>query len=150
LICWRCSSRAAPTRPIERPREEHPTPMAVARFLQVSDLHLGRGFGWLPADKRADRRADQRKALERVVREAIERAVHAILIPGDLFDGDGVDAETMAFATRIFDTTGCPPVFIAPGNHDPWSEASQVWSPRLLRARGWAWPERVHVFQSAN
>lgn len=124
--------------------------MAVARFLQVSDLHLGRGFGWLPAEKRADRRADQRRALERVVREAIERGVHAILIPGDLFDGDAVDAETMAFALRIFDTTGCPPVFIAPGNHDPWSETSQIWSPRMLKARGWAWPERVHIFQTAN
>jgi hypothetical protein len=124
--------------------------MAVARFLQVSDLHLGRSFGWLPPEKRSERRADQRRALERVVRESIERGVHAILIPGDLFDGDGVDAESMAFAMRVFETTGCPPVFIAPGNHDPWSETSQLWSPRLLKARGWAWPERVHIFQSVG
>jgi hypothetical protein len=124
--------------------------MAVARFLQVSDLHLGRSFGWLPPEKRAERRADQRRALERVVREAIERGVHAILIPGDLFDSDGVDAETMAFALHVFEVTGCPPVFITPGNHDPWSESSYVWSPRLLKARGWAWPERVHIFQSTG
>ena len=124
--------------------------MAVARFLQVSDLHLGRSFGWLPADRRAERRADQRRALERVVRESIERGVHAILIPGDLFDADGVDAETMAFTLKAFEVAGCPPVFITPGNHDPWSESSHLWSAKLLRARGWAWPERVHIFGTAG
>jgi len=124
--------------------------MAVARFLQISDLHLGRSFGWLPIEKRAERRADQRRALERAVREAIERGVHAILIPGDLFDADGVDAETMAFAVKVFDVPGCPPVFITPGNHDPWSESSHLWSPKMLKARGWSWPGHVHVFTTAG
>ncbi len=122
--------------------------MAVARFLQVSDLHLGRPFGWLAPERRAERRADQRRALERAVREAVERGAHAILIPGDLFDLEGVDAETMAFAVNAFNMAGCPPVFIAPGNHDPWSESSHVWSPRLLQARGWAWPDHVKIFNS--
>lgn len=124
--------------------------MAVATFLQISDLHLGRPFHWLPADRRAERRADQRRALERAVRESIERGVSAILIPGDLFDAEGADAETMAFALGAFAVTGCPPVYITPGNHDPWSEASPIWSPRLLAARGWAWPEHVHVFTTAG
>ncbi len=124
--------------------------MAVARFLQVSDLHLGRPFGWLAPERRAERRSDQRRALDRVVRESIERGIHAILIPGDLFDVEGVDAETMAFALNAFNIAGCPPVFIAPGNHDPWSETSHTWSPRLLKARGWGWPEHVHVFTSAG
>ena len=124
--------------------------MAVVRFLQVSDLHLGRPFGWLPPECRAERRADQRRALERAVREAIERGAHAILVPGDLFDVEGVDAGTMAFAINVFAISGCPPVFIAPGNHDPWSENSHLWGPRLLRARGWAWPAHVHVFTSGG
>jgi len=122
--------------------------MAVARFLQISDLHLGRPFGWLAPDCRAERRADQRRALEQAVREAIVRGAHAILVPGDLFDVEGVDAATMAFAINVFGISGCPPVFIAPGNHDPWSEGSHLWGPRLLRARGWAWPGNVHVFTS--
>ena len=120
--------------------------MAVATFLQLSDLHLGRPFHWLPADRRAERRADQRRALERAVREAIERGVHAILIPGDLFDAEGADAETMTFALSAFAVPGCPPVFITPGNHDAWSEASPIWSAKVLAARGWAWPEHVHIF----
>ena len=122
--------------------------MAVVRFLQISDLHLGHAFDWLPPERRAVRRADQRQALEEAVRQAIERGAHAILIPGDLFDQEAVDTGTMAFAINVFGISGCPPVFIAPGNHDPWSESSHLWSPRLLRARGWAWPPHVHVFNT--
>jgi hypothetical protein len=124
--------------------------MSVARFIQVSDLHLGRPFGWLAPERRSERRSDQRRVLERVVREAIERGAHAILIPGDLFDAEGVDADTMAFALNVFGISGCPPVFIAPGNHDPYSDTSLTWSPRLLKARGWAWPENVHIFTTPN
>jgi DNA repair protein SbcD/Mre11 len=124
--------------------------MAVARFLQVSDLHLGRPFGWLPAERRAERRSDQRRALERAVREAMERGAHAILVPGDLFDQEGVDAEMLAFALHAFDLAGCPPVFIAPGNHDPYSPTSVTWNRRLLEARGLAWPAHVHVFDTPH
>lgn len=124
--------------------------MAVFRFLQVSDLHLGRPFGWLPSDRRADRRSDQRRALDLAVRQAIERGAHAILVPGDLFDLDYVDAETLAYATNAFAVNGCPPVFIAPGNHDPWSPSSANWDRALLKARGFAWPDHVCVFDSPS
>jgi len=125
--------------------------MGLARFLQLSDLHLGRPFGWLPPDSRTERRGDQRRALEHAVTQAIERDVHAILIPGDLFDLEGVDSDTMAFAIgSAFDVAGCPPVFIAPGNHDPYFEGSHYWSPRRLAARGLKWPDHVHIFSNAT
>ena len=124
--------------------------MPSARFLQISDLHLGAPLGWLPGSQRRARRRDQQRALERAVALAVERGVDAILLPGDLFDREGVDAETIAFAVHAFGVPGCPPVLIAPGNHDPCFEASPYWSARLLRARGWAWPEHVHVFTSAR
>lgn len=124
--------------------------MAVARFLQVSDLHLGAPFGWLPAERRAERRRDQRAALEKVVSLAIEKGVQGILVAGDLFDQEGVDADSLVFALNAFKVSGCPPVFIAPGNHDPYSEGSVYWSPRLLKARGYAWPDHVHVFSGAQ
>jgi DNA repair exonuclease SbcCD nuclease subunit len=124
--------------------------MAMARFLQVSDLHLGAPFGWLPAERREPRRRDQRAALERAVREAIERGVHGILIAGDVFDQEGVDAGTLAFALGAFDVAGCPPVFIAPGNHDPYSSTSLYWNERLLRARAVKWPPHVHIFTTPD
>jgi len=124
--------------------------MALARFLQVSDLHLGAPFRWLPADRREARRRDQRTVLERAVRQAIERGVDAILLPGDLFDQEGTDAATLAFALGVFDVPGCPPVLIAPGNHDPYSDQSLCWSERLLRARGMSWPAHVQVFSTPS
>ena len=124
--------------------------MGLVRFLQVSDLHLGKPFGWLPPERRQARRDDQRDALKRCVQEAIERAVHAILLPGDLFDEESVDADTLAFALEAFAMTGCPPVFIAPGNHDPYSPRSLFWNARLLKARGRQWPDHVHVFDEAH
>jgi DNA repair exonuclease SbcCD nuclease subunit len=124
--------------------------MALARFLQVSDLHLGRPFGWLPPERRDERRREQRRALDQVVSEAIARSVHAILLPGDLFDAEGVDADTLTFALAAFQVTGCPPVYVSPGNHDPVSATAFCWEPRLLKARGLAWPEHVHVFTTPH
>ena len=120
--------------------------MPMLRFLQLSDLHLGAPFAWLPAEQRAERRREQRRALETAIQAAIDRSASAILLPGDLFDAEGVDAETMAFAVHAFDRAGCPPVFIAPGNHDPLTTSSSYWNARLLAARGWSWPAHVHVF----
>lgn len=124
--------------------------MATVQLLQLSDLHLGAPFGWLPREQRAERRREQVRALRRAVELAIERGAQAILIPGDLFDGVEADAETMASTIDAFRIAGCPPVFIAPGNHDPWSESSPLWSPRMLRARGWQWPDHVHVFDQPH
>jgi hypothetical protein len=120
--------------------------MSLARFLQVSDLHLGRPFAWLPADKREERRRDQQRALETAVSQAIERGANAILLPGDLFDSTAVEAGLLTFAIRAFQLNGCPPVFIAPGNHDPVSESNAAFHPRMLQARGMRWPDHVHVF----
>jgi DNA repair protein SbcD/Mre11 len=122
--------------------------MALARFLQLSDLHLGRPFAWLPPERRELRRRDQQAALEQGVRLAIERGAHAILVPGDLFDGVPVDTGALTFATRAFSVTGCPPVFIAPGNHDPASSDNAAWSERLQQARSAPWPAHVHVFEA--
>lgn len=124
--------------------------MALARFLQVSDLHLGKPFAWLPADRREDRRRDQQRALEQAVAQAIERGAHAILVPGDLFDSVNIDAGLLTFAVKAFSVAGCPPVFIAPGNHDPASATNAAWNQRLLQARGIAWPAHVHVFDTPN
>ena len=122
--------------------------MALARFLQISDLHLGRPFAWLPADRREARRRDQQSALEQAIKYAVERNMQAILVPGDLFDGVPVDTASLAFAVRAFSVPGCPPVFIAPGNHDPASSDNAAWNARLQQARGMTWPAHVHVFDT--
>ena len=124
--------------------------MPTLRLIQLSDLHLGAPFTWLVSERRVERQREQQRALDRAVQLAIERSATALLIPGDLFDAEGVNAETMAFAVHVFTRPGCPPVFIAPGNHDPCTTQSAYWNERLLAARGWAWPAHVHVFRDAE
>lgn len=124
--------------------------MPSIRLIQLSDLHLGAPCGWLPAARRDERRREQQRALAAAVKHAIETQAHAILLAGDLFDAVGVDPDALAFAIHTLSSKGCPPTFVAPGNHDPWFPASPAWSPRLLEARGWAWPAHVHVFTTAG
>ena len=123
--------------------------MMPFRFLQLSDLHLGRPFTWLPAVVAEKRRAEQRDLLWRAVETAIERKLDAILIVGDLFDGELVDRETVARAVECVSQDGCPPVFIAPGNHDCYSRSTFYYDNRRLVAAGQApWPGHVQIFAS--
>jgi len=110
-------------------------------------VHLGRPFGWLPSEKRAVRRSELLDIWRRAVEEAIARRVDALLVPGDLFDGEEADAETVNRAIECVSVPGCPPVFIAPGNHDCYSRANTYYDNVKLRARRQAaWPEHVTLF----
>jgi exonuclease SbcD len=123
--------------------------MTPFRFLQLSDLHLGRPFTWLPAGVAEKRRAEQRELLFRAVKESIERELDAILIVGDLFDGEIADRETIARAIECVSQEGCPPVFIAPGNHDCFSRSTFYYDNRRLEAAGQApWPAHVRIFDT--
>lgn len=125
------------------------TAPSVFRFLQVSDVHLGRTFAWLPPEKRAERRADLREVWRRAVEEAVRRGVDALFVPGDLFDGEEADAETVNRAVECVQLAGCPPVYIAPGNHDCYSKSNTYYDNAKLLARKQAvWPERVHIFKT--
>ena len=116
-------------------------------FLQVSDVHLGRPFGWLSPEKRVERRLELREVWRRTVEEAVSRRVDALLVPGDLFDGEEVDPETVNRAIECVSRPDCPPVFIAPGNHDCFSRANVYYDNHKLQARGQkVWPEHVHIY----
>jgi DNA repair exonuclease SbcCD nuclease subunit len=120
-------------------------------FLQLSDVHLGRPFTWLPPALAEKRRADQRDLLWRAVKLAIDRKLGAILIVGDLFDGEVADRETIGRAIECVSQDGCPPVFIAPGNHDCFSRSTFYYDNKRLVAAGQApWPAHVTIFDSPS
>lgn len=123
--------------------------MTPFNFLQLSDLHLGRPFTWLPTGLAEKRRLDQRDLLWRAVKLAIDRKLGAVLIVGDLFDGEVADRETVGRAIECIAQDGCPPVFIAPGNHDCFSRSTFYYDNRRLVAAGLApWPAHVRIFGS--
>jgi hypothetical protein len=93
------------------------------------------------------RRAELRDIWRRAVEEAISRRVDALFVPGDLFDGEEADAETVNRAIECVSVRGCPPVFLAPGNHDCYSRANTYYDKAKLQARRQAaWPEHVTIF----
>ncbi len=111
----------------------------MIRVLHTGDLHLDSPLRGLSPEKARLRREEQRGLLERLRTLAEEQAVDVVLIAGDLFDGDGVYYETTRMLAETFGRMQAH-IFIAPGNHDPYSDYSPYASVR--------WPENVHLFRS--
>ena len=70
---------------------------APMRFLHLADVHLDTPFAGRSDDVRRRLREASREALRRAVSCAIAERVHAVLLAGDLFDG-----ERLSFGTERF------------------------------------------------
>lgn len=115
--------------------------MKNIKILHTADLHLDSAFEALPAGKAAIRRAEQRELLSRLAELARSERVDLVLLPGDIFDGGGTYFETGAELVRCLRDIPVP-VFIAPGNHDPYDAHSPY--AKL------DFPENVHIFTSSD
>ncbi len=99
----------------------------LIRLLHTGDWHLGATLqGW-------SREGEHRAALKQLVDIAIERAVDAVIVAGDIFDSLNPSAEAQRL---LYDTlrdlrAACPHATIAlvAGNHDP---AGRLEAPRAL------------------
>ena len=97
--------------------------MSEIRILHAADLHLDSPFEGLPAGKAALRREEQRALLSRLSELARQERVQLVLLAGDLLDSDHSYFETGEELCRCLAGMGAP-VFIAPGNHDFYTEKS--------------------------
>lgn len=92
------------------------------RITQFSDLHLGRTFKTLCAEKNQQRQADLLAALGRIIDHALAAGSDLILIPGDLFDPKlpplSLVEQVRRQLSRFTEPGGR--VVLSPGNHDPW------------------------------
>ncbi len=84
------------------------------------------------------RRQGLRDAFARVVARAGNWPADALLIAGDLFENGRVTRDTLAFLRDQFASVPRVPIFIAPGNHDPYVPSSPYATEH--------WPDNVHVF----
>lgn len=107
-------------------------------LVHCADVHLETSF----PDVRGGsaRRAALADAFVRIVDEACRRNADALLIGGDLYEYERAGPQTMRFLCAEF-ARFAGPVFVAPGNHDPWS-------PSALLARG-DLPPNVRIFDEA-
>ena len=110
------------------------------RLIHTSDIHLDASFAaaGLPARFGARRRQSLRDVTQAIVRRAGAWPADALLIAGDLFEHDRVSLDTLAFLRAEFRSIPHVPVFIAPGNHDPYMPDSPYATT--------AWPENVTIF----
>ncbi len=110
------------------------------RLIHTADVHLDASFAaaGFPAGFGNRRRQSLRDALAAILRRAREWPADAVLIAGDLFESERVARDTLEFLKEEFAALESLPVFIAPGNHDPFDRRSPYATE--------PWPQNVHVF----
>lgn len=109
----------------------------MPKIVHGADFHLDSAFGGLPRDKARERRRESREVVERLAELVRAEGAELVLLAGDLFDGERVFPETLERLKEALAGMGCP-VFISPGNHDPYTPHSPYAGP--------GWPENVHIF----
>ena len=115
------------------------------RFLHTADWQLGLRVQFIPGDAGAEVRNARFKAIRRIGQVAAEHHVEAVIAAGDTFEHHGLKPETLR---KTFDALKdySVPVYILPGNHDPFTPDS------LFRSDLWAreCPANVHVLGSID
>jgi DNA repair exonuclease SbcCD nuclease subunit len=95
------------------------------KFLHAADLHLGMRTTRFDPEKAARIREARFTALDNMLAHAREQRVDCVLIAGDLFDDAAVDSQTARRAFEKLESLPMP-VFVLPGNHDPYFDGG-VW-----------------------
>lgn len=115
--------------------------MTAIRFLHTADIHLDTSFSaaGLPSRLGDRKREAIRRTLRRILEDARSLAADLVLIAGDLFEHDRVTPDTVEFLKQQFEGLAPTPIFIAPGNHDPFLRDSPYCEE--------SWPVNVHIFR---
>lgn len=110
------------------------------KLIHTSDIHLDASFAaaGLPPAFGNRRRQAIRDVFHGILERAVAWPADAVLIAGDLFEQERVSRDTVAFLRREFERVRPVPVFIAPGNHDPYGPSSPYATE--------AWPANVFIF----
>ena len=111
------------------------------RILHAADLHLDSPLSSLPAPQATQRRRELRDIPRRLVQLAQAEGVDLVLLPGDLLDAQRVYPQSIQALTQALGELSIP-VFLAPGNHDPYTPQSPYATA--------LWPDNVHIFSTAS
>jgi DNA repair exonuclease SbcCD nuclease subunit len=102
------------------------------KLLHTSDWQLGLRLNFVGGDAAVRLRAQRFDTVRHIGRLARDRQVDAVLVAGDVFDDNGVGADTVQQARDALAEFGDIPVILLPGNHDPATADSAL--RRLLPA----------------
>jgi len=115
------------------------------KILHAADLHIDsplRGLSRYEGAPEDDLRLATRRALDNLVGLATDLSVDAVLLAGDVYDGDWKDYQTGLYFSRqmaLLRQAGIP-VYMVSGNHD-----AQNRTMRTLKL-----PDNVHVFATGK
>lgn len=112
--------------------------MAGIKIIHAADFHLDSAFGGLSEEKARQRRQESREVPDHLAALVKTEGAQLVLLAGDLFDGRRVYPETVERLQAALGAMACP-VFIAPGNHDPYMPGSPYAAEK--------WPKNVHIFR---
>ncbi len=108
-------------------------------FLHGGDFHLDAPFHSLaPSEAKAAREA-QRRMLRQLVAVAKETGAEVLFLTRDIFDSARIYPETLDELSKTFEALAIP-VFLSPGNHDPYTDHSPY--------RSYAFPKNVYIFST--
>lgn len=115
------------------------------RFVHSADWQLGARFPRFGS--RAPRLREARlKTLARALELAAARGAEAFLVAGDLFEDNQVDDALVGEVLELFGRQPGLPVFLLPGNHDPYSGPECVWERTLFQKA----PAHVRVLKQSQ
>ena len=103
----------------------------------LADVHLDAPFAQFGATAQRKRQTAIEEAFKQALMEAAARSVDLLVIAGDLYEQESYRPSTANFLRDRLGEFG-KPVFIAPGNHDYYSDKSLYATAK--------WPDNVHVF----
>jgi len=101
------------------------------KFIHSADWQLGARFAQFGAKSEALRQA-RLDTLKTALKTARDRQADAFIIAGDLFEDNQVDDSLATAVLELFKEFGSVPVFILPGNHDPYTGPDSIWSRRMF------------------
>ncbi|WP_281955094.1 metallophosphoesterase family protein [Pseudophaeobacter arcticus] len=101
--------------------------MTPFRFLHTSDLHLGKRFGQMPEEVRADLQQARQKTIATLATLAQEQGAQHILVAGDMFDTETPSERVQRQALAAMGAAPDLQWWIIPGNHDS-AAAETLWA----------------------
>ena len=122
------------------------------KFLQVSDVHLDAHLSHtrlpLPLAERQERMREVLETFLLALEVAKQEKVHAVFVPGNLWDNESVTAATAAKVIKGCEDLAEVPVLITPGNKDFYHPQS-FYNQTALKARGLPlWSPNVMIFSN--
>ena len=110
------------------------------KFVHIEDMHFDSPFVNLSEkDIMGDlRRLEQRKVFKKIIEYIKENNIKYFFISGDLYEHKYIKQSTIEYVNKLFEEIPETNIYIAPGNHDPYTKNSYY--------NKYNWSKNVKIF----